>query len=158
MKKLHEKESWDLTVIEFPGATGLPSKLEEILNDALEEGQQMCLQPEIREGQLLETNSDGQREISKIIQDMLKAFSDVVEQLATERSDDEIQQIPNISQMVGCPVNNLWPQSITINEGNKTGVSINSIITWEHRLLCCMANSAYCKKTFFLNLGNLFQK
>jgi exocyst complex component 2 len=106
----------------------------------------------------LEASSEGQREISRIIQDILKSFCDCVEQLATERSDDEIQQSPNISQMIGFPANNLLPQSITINESGKSGVALNSVITWEHRLLCCMANSAYCNKHFFHSLGNLFQK
>lgn len=153
VKKLHEKETWEVLVSDFPGATLLPSKLEEIMSEALEEGQQTCLNPEIREGVLLEPTSEGQREVSKIVQDMLKTFCDVVENLATERSDDEIQQITNVSQMVGFPTN--LPQSITLNDKN---FSMSAIITWEHRLLCCLANSAYCNKIFFLSLGNLFLK
>lgn len=154
VKKLHERETWEVLVSDFPGATLLPSKLEEIMSEALEEGQQTCLNPEIREGVLLEATSEGQREVSKIVQDILKTFCNVVENLATERSDDEIQQITSVSQMVGFPTNNL-PQSITLTDKN---FSLSSIITWEHRLLCCLANSAYCNKIFFLSLGNLFLK
>lgn len=157
VKKLHEKESWDLTVLEFPGATSLPSKLEELLSEVLDEGQQMCLMMEIRENPLFDIpNSEGHREVAKIIETILKHFSSVIEQLATERSDDEVQHMPK--QLIGFPTNsNLLPHSINLNEAKSTISSIITI-TWEHRLLCCLANSAYCNKMFINNLGNLFTK
>lgn len=157
VKKLHEKETWDLSVTEFPGATALPSKLEELLSEALDEGQQMCLLTEIREHSLFDVpNSEGQREIAKIVETILKNFSNVLEQLATERSDDEIQQMPK--QLIGFPTNsNLLPHSINLSEAKST-ISSTITITWEHRLLCCLANSAYCNKMFFNSLGNLFAK
>lgn len=152
VKRLHEKECWELTVTEFPGATSLPAKLEELLAEVLEEGQQMCLQMEVRENPLFDTpNSEGQREVSKIIETILKCFCDVIEELATERSDDEIQQLPK--QLIANSAN-LLPLSLTLNEAK----SISTIITWEHRLLCCLANTSYCNRIFFNNLNNLFTK
>lgn len=156
-KKLHDKEMWDLSVIEFPGATSLPSKLEDILAEVLEEGQQMCLLMEIRENPLFDTpTSEGHREVAKIIETILQSFSSVIEELATERSDDEVQHMPK--QLIGFPTNsNLLPHSINLNEAKST-ISSTITITWEHRLLCCLANSAYCNKMFINNLGNLFSK
>lgn len=157
VKKLHEKESWDLTVLEFPGATSLPSKLEEVLAEVLDEGQQMCLMMEIREDPLFDIpNSEGHREVAKIVETILNCFSSVIEELATERSDDEVQHMPR--QVIGFSTNcNLLPHSITLNEAKST-ISSTITITWEHRLLCCLANSAYCNKMFINNLGNLFSK
>jgi exocyst complex component 2 len=86
----------------------------------------------------------------------LKNFNNVIEQLATERSDDEVQHMPK--QLIGFPTNsNLLPHSINLNEAKST-FSSTITITWEHRLLCCLANSAYCNKMFFNSLGNLFTK
>jgi exocyst complex component 2 len=151
VKRLHEKECWELTVTEFPGATSLPAKLEELLAEVLDEGQQMCLQMEVRENPLFDTpNSEGQREVSKIIETILKCFCDVVEELATERSDDEIQQLPK--QLITSA--NL-PHSLNLNEAKSIS---SAIITWEHRLLCCLANTAYCNRIFFNSLNNLFTK
>ena len=157
VKKLHEKETWDLTVLEFPGATSLPSRLEEILVEVLDEGQQMCLLLEVRENPLFDTpNSEGHREVAKIIETILKCFSTVIEELATERSDDEVQHMPK--QLIGFPTNSsLLPHSISLNEAKST-ISSTITITWEHRLLCCLANSAYCNKMFINNLSNLFTK
>lgn len=153
VKKLQEIENWELTVLEFPGATSLPAKLEEILAEVLDEGQQMCLMMEIRENPLFDIpNSEGHREVAKIIESILNCFSSVIEQLATERSDDEVQHMPR--QVIGFSASsNLLPHSITLNEAKST-----ITITWEHRLLCCLANSAYCNKMFINNLGNLFLK
>ena len=157
VKKLHEKETWELTVIEFPGATSLPSKLEELLAEVLDEGQQMCLLMEVRENPLFDTpGSEGHREVAKIVETILRCFSTVIEELATERSDDEVQHMPK--QLIGFPTNsNLLPHSINLNEAKST-ISSTITITWEHRLLCCLANSAYCNKMFISNLGNLFTK
>jgi exocyst complex component 2 len=157
VKKLYEKENWKLTVTEFPGATSLPSKLEELLAEVLDEGQQMCLQMEVRENPLFDIpNSEGHREVAKIIETILKCFSTVIEELATERSDD-IQQLPK--QLIGFPTNsNLLPHSIDLNDPKSAIHSSAITITWEHRLLCCLANAAYCNKIFINNLGNLFIK
>lgn len=158
VKKLHEKENWNLTVLEFPGATSLPAKLEELLAEVLDEGQQMCLMLEVRENPLFDTpNSEGHREVAKIVEAILKHFSNVIEELANERSDDEVQHMPK--QLIGFPTNsNLLPHSINLNEVKST-ISSTITITWEHRLLCCLANSAYCNKMFINStLGNLFLK
>lgn len=159
VKKLHDKETWELNCSEFSGATSLPAKLEELLAEALDEGQQMCLQLEVRENPLFEvSNSEGHRDLAKIIETILKCFCDVIEELATERSDDEIQHLPK--QLIsGFPLNSsLLPHSINLNEAKST-ISSTITITWEHRLLCCLANAAYCNKMFIINnLSNLFTK
>jgi exocyst complex component 2 len=157
VKNLHEKETWELTVSEFPGSTSLPSKLEELLTEVLEEGQQICLLMEIRENSLFDTpNSEAHREVSKIVETILQCFSQVIEELATERSDDEVQHLPR--QLIGFPNNSaILPHSINLEEAKST-ISSTITITWEHRLLCCLANSAYCNKIFINSLGNLFTK
>lgn len=70
-----------------------PGKLEEILIEALEEGQNCCLTPELREGVLLEAYSEAQREISKRIQNIMASFCNVLEELALQRSDEVIELI-----------------------------------------------------------------
>ncbi|KAL9919351.1 uncharacterized protein ACN427_001336 [Glossina fuscipes fuscipes] len=61
-------------VEDFPGATLLPQRMEELLIETLEEAQQSCINPEIREGNLMETESDGQREVSLRLQKSWFAF------------------------------------------------------------------------------------
>lgn len=156
VKNLNEKETWELAVAEFPGATTLPAKLEELLAEVLDEGQQICLNVEIRESSLFDVpNSDGHHEVSNIVEIILQCFSIVIEELATERSDDEIQHLPK--QLIGFPNNSVLPHSINIEDAKST-ISSTITITWEHRLLCCLANSTYCNKIFINNLGNLFTK
>jgi exocyst complex component 2 len=78
----------------------------------------------------------------------------VVEELATERSDDEIQQLPK--QLIGNNNSSNLPLSLNLNEAKSITSTIT--ITWENRLLCCLANAAYCNRIFFNNLSNLFTK
>ncbi|XP_055588064.1 exocyst complex component 2 [Uranotaenia lowii] len=151
VKKLHEKETWEFTVADFAGATALPSKLEEILKEAIDDAQAICLTPEIRETSLLEPQSDGQREMSKRIQEILGTFCGVIETLALQRSDEDPQQSPMLSQLIGFPTALLQQQT----SGDK---SWGSSITWEQRLLCCLSNCIYCNKLFFPKLGGLFTK
>ncbi|CAG9808798.1 unnamed protein product [Chironomus riparius] len=152
VKRLDEKEGWDMKVEEFPGATALPEKFEEILAESLDEGQQMCLQLEVRENPLFDGihNLEGYHEVSKIIETALGCFSTVIEELATQRSDDEIHPLPR-HNITGFPVNT------SLNDSKSTAISTITI-TWEHRLLYCLANAAYCNKMFINNLGNLFTK
>lgn len=49
--KLTESESWEMGVEDFPGATLLPQRLEELLIETLEEAQKSCINPEIRHSQ-----------------------------------------------------------------------------------------------------------
>lgn len=62
--------------------------LEEILVEILEEGQNTCVTPEIRENTLLEMHSDGNKEISQRLQEILKTFCSVIETLAFQRCDE----------------------------------------------------------------------
>ncbi|EDS31273.1 exocyst complex component 2 [Culex quinquefasciatus] len=153
VKKLHEKETWEFPVADFAGATGLPSKLEEILTEAIDDAQVICLTPEIRETSLLEPQSDGQREMSKRIQELLGTFCGVIETLALQRSDEDPQQAPMLSQLIGFPAALLQQQ---ISGG--TDKSWGSSITWEQRMLCCLSNCIYCNKVFFPKLAGLFTK
>lgn len=172
-KKTHEKvqhleasESWVMCVPEFPGATGLPGQLERLVVDMLAEGQSTCLAPEMRETVILEPQSEGLREISKRFQDILDAFTSVIEALAVQRFDDEMH---GVSQLIGFPNS---PAAAALNTSgtgaiNKNGISAaladkervwETVNGWEQRLLCCMANCAYSNKTFFNHLGTLFER
>uniref|UniRef100_A0A1Q3F439 Exocyst complex component 2 n=1 Tax=Culex tarsalis TaxID=7177 RepID=A0A1Q3F439_CULTA len=153
VKKLHEKETWEFPVADFAGATGLPSKLEEILSEAIDDAQVICLTPEIRETSLLEPQSDGQREMSKRIQELLGTFCGVIETLALQRSDEDPQQAPMLSQLIGFPAA-LLQQQISGGTDKSWGASI----TWEQRMLCCLSNCIYCNKVFFPKLAGLFSK
>uniref|UniRef100_A0A182M5G2 Exocyst complex component 2 n=1 Tax=Anopheles culicifacies TaxID=139723 RepID=A0A182M5G2_9DIPT len=154
VKKLHEQEQWELSVTEFAGATSLPAKLEDILVEAIDDAQVACLTPEVREGTLLEPQSDGQRELSKRFQEILTSFCTVIETLALQRSDEDPQQAPMLSQLIGFPAALLQQQMST---GDKREW-VNPAITWEQRLLCCLSNCIYCNRIFFPKLGNLFTR
>lgn len=149
VKKLHEKETWKMDVPDFAGATLLPSYLEAIVVEMLDEGQNACLKPELRESPLLEPQSDGQREISQRVKDMLNTFCEVVENLAFQRSDED-QQAPLVSQLIGFPTNATHQQ---IDDKDWGG-----LVPWEQRLLCCLANCIYCNKIFFNHLNVVFNK
>lgn len=170
VKNLEDKETWIMGVSDFPGATMLPFSLEALVVEMLDEGQNTCLTPEIRESSLLEPQSEGQREISKRFQDILDAFCGVIETLAYERCDDE-QQMLGVSQLIGFPNSPKQNGKIggagAIGDGNLSigGGGINNadkiwdgVVGWEQRLLCCLANCAYCNNKFFLHLGTLFEK
>uniref|UniRef100_A0AAG5CUS3 Exocyst complex component 2 n=1 Tax=Anopheles atroparvus TaxID=41427 RepID=A0AAG5CUS3_ANOAO len=154
VKKLHEKEMWELTVAEFAGATSLPAKLEEILVEVIDDAQVACLTPEVRESTLLEPQSDSQRELSKRFQEILGSFCTVIETLALQRSDEDPQQAPMLSQLIGFPAALLQQQMST---GDKRDWASPSI-TWEQRLLCCLSNCIYCNRIFFPKLGDLFTR
>lgn len=147
-KRLIEKETWEVKVPEFPGATLLPSKLTELIQEALEEAQNICLTPEQRENALIEPQTDGQRDVSRRVQDILQVFCNVIENLAMERSDED-SQAPAISQLIGFPTEMHTYQSVTDRNWG-------SLLTWEQRLLCCLANCAYCNKIVFNNINSTF--
>lgn len=151
VEKLGKKETWEINVSDFPGATILSSFLEEIIVETLEEAQSSCLTPEVREGSLLEPQSDGQREISQKLQDILNAFCVIIESLADQQCDEERQASSTISQLIGfsTPVTNL--------SGSKDNLG-NCSVPYEQRLLCCLANCVYSTKIFFPHLGTLFVK
>lgn len=170
-KKTHEKvqhleatETWVMCVPDFPGATGLPGQLERLVIDMLQEGQSTCLAPEMRETVILEPQSEGLREISKRFQDILDAFTSVIEALAIQRCDDEHRQL-GVSQLIGFPnspasqnassVANKSVSSAVVGESERVWETVTG---WEQRLLCCMANCAYSNKTFFNHLGTLFER
>uniref|UniRef100_A0A7G3AXB2 Exocyst complex component 2 n=1 Tax=Lutzomyia longipalpis TaxID=7200 RepID=A0A7G3AXB2_LUTLO len=144
---LGKKETWAMDVPEFPGATLLPSLLEEIIRETLEECQSTCLTPEVRENELLEAHSEGQREMSQRLREILDAFCGVIEDLALNRDDEESRRGPIISQVIG------FPTSAAINGAVDDKFSV---ISWEQKILCCLANCSYCSKIFFTHIGNIF--
>lgn len=146
-KKLGVQETWEMSVEEYPGATMLPAALESLLVETLDEVQTVCMQPEAREGNLLEPQSDGQREVSQRLQELLSAFSGVIAELAYPAHDDETPT-HNVSQLLGFP-NAQQPDSVSAGVGS-------AAVNWEQRMLCCLANYAYCNKSFFPHIGRLF--
>ncbi|XP_061397628.1 exocyst complex component 2 [Musca vetustissima] len=151
--KLTELESWEMGVEDFPGATLLPQRLEDLLIETLDEAQQACINPEIREGNLLESESDGQREVSLRLQKMLLCFCDVIQDLAFNSHKEETPT-HNVSQLLGYPNN----QSSGPASGRFASLSPSTVVTWEQRMLCCLANCAYCNKSFFHRVGKLFER
>lgn len=145
-KKLGVHETWEMSVEEYPGATMLTAVLESLLVETLDEVQSVCMQPEAREGNLLEPHSDGQREVTQRLQELLSAFSGVIAELAYPSHDDDTPT-HNVSQLLGFP-NTQQPDSVS-------GVG-SSAVNWEQRMLCCLANYAYCNKSFFPHIGGLF--
>lgn len=146
-KKLGSQETWELGVEEYPGATLLPAALETLLIETLDEVQSVCMRRETREGNLLEPQSDGQREVTQRLQEFLSAFSAVIEELAFHSHDEETPT-HNVSQLLGFP-NAQQPDSVAGSGGA-------AAVTWEQRMLCCLANYAYCNKIFFPRLGDIF--
>ncbi|KAM7352450.1 exocyst complex component secretory 5 isoform 2-T2 [Cochliomyia hominivorax] len=153
--KLTELETWEIGEEDFPGATLLPQRLEELLIETLEEAQQACINPEMREGNLLESESDFQREVSLRLKQLLLCFCHAIQEWAFFSSKGDTVT-HNVSQLLGYPNNQSsgpasgrFPSLSTTNE---------TAITWEQRLLCCLANCAYCNKIFFNKVGKLFEK
>ncbi|XP_017858063.1 PREDICTED: exocyst complex component 2 [Drosophila arizonae] len=150
-KKLGAQETWETTVEDYPGATQLPAALEALLVETLEEVQSVCMQPEVREGNLLEPHSDGQREVTQRLQELLSTFSGVIAELAYPSHDDETPT-HNVSQLLGFP-NAQQPESVS---GGGSGSGGGAALNWEQRMLCCLANYAYCNKSFFAHIGDIF--
>ncbi|XP_013098613.2 exocyst complex component 2 [Stomoxys calcitrans] len=151
--KLTDLETWEMGVEDFPGATLLPQRLEELLIETLDEAKQACINPEIREGNLLESESDGQREVSLRLQKLLLCFCDVIQDLAFNSHKEETPT-HNVSQLLGYPNN----QSSGPASGRFASLSSTTAITWEQRMLCCLANCAYCNRSFFHRVGKLFER
>lgn len=107
-----------------------------------------------REGNLLEHQSDGQRDVSQRLQEFLSCFCTVIEELAYQSHDEETPT-HNVSQLLGFPNNQQIALNPALNSGRFWG---SGGITWEQRMLCCLANCAYCNKSFFPHVGEIFVK
>lgn len=147
VKELEEKETWQISVSDFPGATALPRIFEEIIVELLDEGLTTCVKPEIRESLLLEEHSDALHEISQRTRELIVAFIDAIESLAFQRYDTN-QQSSLVSQLIG-----FGPS--THSADDKASLQISS---WDQRLLCCLANCLYVNKIFFPHLSEVFTK
>lgn len=156
VKLLEHKEDYKMCVPEFPGATQLPFLLRDLVQEMLDECQTACLQPEIRETCLLEPpQSDGARELSQRVQEMLDKFATVIETLAFSDEDGAggARQLSTISQLIGCPATAPAVVSGVAGGGDEKSVSP---MAWEQKLLCCMANCVFCDRLFFDSLETLF--
>lgn len=154
VKLLEDKEEYKMCVPDFPGATQLPLLLRGLLQDMLDECQTACIQPEIRENTLLEPQSEGAHELSQRVQEILDKFATVIESLAFKEDEGGAgggRTVSTISQLVGCPAS-------TQNGGGGSGGDdkAGSNLTWEQKLLCCMANCVYCDRLFFKQLEEIF--
>lgn len=153
VKRLDEKETWNLgTVADFPGATNLPNLFEEIVVEHLEEGLNACLKPEIRETPLLDDQSEGLPHISQRTRELLATFCEVLETLAFQKCDTN-QQAPLVCQLIGFAAN-----SSNSAQPHGDDKSWRQIVSWDQKLLCCLANCLYCNKKFFAHLHTVFTK
>lgn len=151
VKSLEAKELYKMCVPEFPGATQLPLLLRELVQEMMDECQTACLQPEIRESPLLEPQSDSAHELSQRMQEILDKFATVIESLAFNEDDGGgVRTVSTISQLIGCPASN--PGGVGGGGEEKSAFPM----TWEQRLLCCMANCVYCDRIFFAELETIF--
>lgn len=150
-KTLDEKETWNLSIPDFPGATNLTNLFEEIIVEHLDEGLNACLKPEIRESPLLDEQSDGLQHISQRTRELLSTFSDVIESLAFQKCDSN-QQTPLVSQLVGFAAN------ANASHQHNEDRNWRQIVSWEQKLLCCLANCLYCNRNFFAHLNAVFTK
>lgn len=153
VKRLDEKETWSLgSVSDFPGATNLPNLFEEIIVEHLEEGLNACLKPEIRETALLDEQSEGLQHISQRTRELLNTFCGVIETLAFQKCDTN-QQAPLVSQLVGFVASSSNSTHHTADDKNW-----RQIVSWDQKLLCCLANCLYCNKKFYAHLNTVFAK
>lgn len=153
VKKLDEKETWSLgSVSDFPGATNLPNLLEEIIAEHLDEGLNSCLRAEIRESALLDEKSEGLQHISQRTRELLTTFCEVLETLAFQKCDTN-QQAPLVSQLIGFVGN-----TSNSTQHNADDKNWRQIVSWDQKLLCCLANCLYCNKKFFAHLNTVFNK
>lgn len=153
VKRLDEKETWNLgSVPDFPGATNLPNLFEEIVLEHLEEGLNACLKPETRETALLDEKSEGLPHISQRTRELLGTFCEVLETLAFQKCDTT-QQAPLVCQLIGFAANS--SNSIQPHADDKNW---RQIVSWDQKLLCCLANCLYCNKKFFAHLNTIFTK
>ena len=109
---------------------------------------------QFREGNLLELQSDGQRDVSQRLQEFLSSFCAVIEELAYQSHDEETPT-HNVSQLLGFPNNQQNSAVGALTSGRFWSASVMS---WEQRMLCCLANCAYCNKSFFPHVGEIFVK
>lgn len=153
VKTLDEKETWSLGLVpDFPGATNLPQLFEDIIVEHLDEGLNACLKPEVRETALLDEKSEGLQQISRSTKELLTAFCEVLEKLAFQKCDTT-QQAPLVSQLIG-----FVATSSNSTQQHADDKNWRQIVTWDQKLLCCLANCVYCNKKFFAHLNTIFTK
>lgn len=133
----------------------MPLLFEDMIVELLEESASTCFKPETREGPLLEDHSDASREISQRTRELMTAFTEVVEVLASQRYDSN-QQTPLVSQLIGFVAKTSAINSMQITTPEEKGST--PITSSDQRLLCCLANCLYCNKIFFNRVATIFSK
>ncbi|GBP12977.1 Exocyst complex component 2 [Eumeta japonica] len=140
-------------VEDFPGATLLPQRLQELLIETLEDAQQSCINPEMRKTIFWVQIGWPARGVATFTADTL-CFAMSYKSLHSiliKRG-----RLHNVSQLLGYPHN----QSSGPGSGRFASLSSSTTTatTWEQRMLCCLTNCAYCNKSFFHQVGKLFEK
>lgn len=131
-------ETW---IINFSGkytsVTDLPTKFLQLIEDVIQIMKESALSTEQRESFLLE-NVTAKRELETQLQNILKAFHDVLYNLSlSEDYDDCDEGSPIVSQLIGTPIS-----SHKLNSSNESHIPI-----WEHRLLITLSNCIFTKTT-----------
>jgi exocyst complex component 2 len=105
------------------------------------------LSTEHRETSLLE-NPTANKELNKQIEAVLTSFHNVLNNLSSDEGcDDDEDNSPVVSQLIGTPVN-----------GYKANYTNNNMPIWEHRLLITLSNCLYTKNVVFANILKKFKE
>ncbi|KAJ3639449.1 hypothetical protein Zmor_002810 [Zophobas morio] len=129
------------------GITELPIKFECIIQDVIQIVKESVLSTEQRETALL-ANPAAHKELDKQIEAVLMSFHNVLNNLSSdEGSDDDEDNSPVVSQLIGTPVN-----------GYKSNYTNSNTPVWEHRLLITLSNCLYTKNVVFTNIIKKFKE
>lgn len=140
-------ENWNIHFAgKYTGVTELPLHFLQLIEDVIQIVKESALSTEQRESFLLE-NPTARKEMEVQLQNILKAFHDVLYNLsATEDYDDYEDGSPVVSQLIGTPVS-----THKLNNSNATRIP-----TWEHRLLITLSNCIFTKNTILDTIKEKF--
>lgn len=131
-------ETWNINFTgKHTGITDLPLKFSQLIEDVIQIVKESALSTEQRESFLLD-NPTAKKELETQLQNILKAFHDVLYNLSSSEDYDDCDEgSPVVSQLIGTPVS-----THKMNINNESHVP-----TWEHRLLITLSNCMYTKNT-----------
>lgn len=144
-------ETWNINFAgKYTGVTELPVNFLQLIEDVIQIVKESVLSTEQRESFLLE-NLTAKKEMEQQLQNILKAFHDVLYNLSSSEDYDDCDEAsPVVSQLIGTPVS-----SHKLNNGIPSRIP-----TWEHRLLITLSNCIFTKNTIldtirekFMNTG-----
>lgn len=146
VKWFHKRETWK---IEFThthsGITNLPVAFEQLIHDLIQIIKESLLSVEQREGSLLD-NQIALKELNKQTEALLLAFHHVLDNLAFKDDNEDEEDFPAVSQLIGTTTNAYK----TYNDSN--------VPFWEQRLLTTLSNCQYTRTVVFKNVAELFTK